>query len=63
MVLIICTKNESFLTNRYRDMVKDGQKVWTVKLENFNFNFYKILIRNKLGTHRIQRISPIHVLS
>ena len=29
MVLIICTKNESHLTNRYWDMVPDGQKVWT----------------------------------
>ena len=26
MVLIICTKNESNLTNRYWDMVPDGQK-------------------------------------
>ena len=29
MVLIICTKNESNLTNTYRDRVLDGQKVWT----------------------------------
>ena len=29
MVLIICTKNESNLTNRYWDMVPDRQKVWT----------------------------------
>ena len=29
MVLIICTKNESNLTNRYLDMVPDRQKVWT----------------------------------
>ena len=29
MVLIICTQNESNLTNRYLDMVPDGQKVWT----------------------------------
>ena len=29
MVLIICTKNESNLTNRYCDMVPDGQKVRT----------------------------------
>ena len=29
MVLIICTKNESNLTNRYLDMVPDGQKVRT----------------------------------
>ena len=28
MVLIICTKNESNLTNRYGDMVPDRQKVW-----------------------------------
>ena len=27
MVLIICTKNEANLTNRYWDMVPDGQKV------------------------------------
>ena len=29
MVLIICTKNKSNLTNRYWDMVPDRQKVWT----------------------------------
>ena len=29
MVLIICTKNESNLTNMYWDMVPDRQKVWT----------------------------------
>ena len=29
MVLIICTKNELNLTNRYWDMVPDRQKVWT----------------------------------
>ena len=29
MVLIICTKNESNLTNRYSDMVPDRQKMWT----------------------------------
>ena len=29
MVLIICTKNESNLTNTYRDMLPDRQKVWT----------------------------------
>ena len=29
MVLIICTNNESNLTNRYWDMVPDRQKVWT----------------------------------
>ena len=29
MVLIICTKNESNLTNRYWDMVPDRQKVRT----------------------------------
>ena len=29
MVLIICTKNKSNLTNRYRDMVPDRQKVRT----------------------------------
>ena len=29
MVVIICTKNELNLTNRYRDMVPDRQKVWT----------------------------------
>ena len=29
MVLIICTKNESNLTNRYWDMVLDRQNVWT----------------------------------
>ena len=29
MILIICTKNESDLTNRYLDMVPDRQKVWT----------------------------------
>ena len=29
MVLIICTKNESNLTNRYWDMVPDRQKGWT----------------------------------
>ena len=29
MVLIICTKNESNLTNRYWDMIPDGQKVRT----------------------------------
>ena len=29
MVLIICTKNESNLTNRYWDMVQDRQKVRT----------------------------------
>ena len=29
MVLIICTKNDSNLTNRYWDMVPDRQKVWT----------------------------------
>ena len=29
MVLIICTKNTSNLTNRYWDMVPDRQKVWT----------------------------------
>ena len=29
MVLIICTKNELNLTNRYRDMVPDRQKVRT----------------------------------
>ena len=29
MVLIICTKNESNLTNRYWDMIPDRQKVWT----------------------------------
>ena len=28
MVLIICTKNELNLTNRYWDMVPDRQKVW-----------------------------------
>ena len=28
MVLIICTKNELNLTNRYLDMVLDRQKVW-----------------------------------
>ena len=28
MVLIICTKKESNLTNRYWDMVPDRQKVW-----------------------------------
>ena len=27
MVLIICTKNKSNLTNRHWDMVPDGQKV------------------------------------
>ena len=27
MVLIICTKNESNLTNRYWDMVPDGRKM------------------------------------
>ena len=29
MVLFICTKNELNLTNRYWDMVPDGQKVGT----------------------------------
>ena len=29
MVLIICTKNESNLTNRYWDMVTDGRTEWT----------------------------------
>ena len=29
MALIICTKNELNLTNRYWDMVPDRQKVWT----------------------------------
>ena len=29
MVLIICTKNKSNLTNRYWDMVPDRQKGWT----------------------------------
>ena len=29
MVLIIHTKNESNLTNRYWDMVLEEQKVWT----------------------------------
>ena len=29
MVIIICIKNESNLTNRYLDMVLDRQKVWT----------------------------------
>ena len=29
MVLIICTKNELNLTNRYWDIVPDRQKVWT----------------------------------
>ena len=29
MVLIICTKNESNLTNRYCDMVLDGRTEWT----------------------------------
>ena len=29
MVLIICTKNESNLTNRYWDMVLDRQSLWT----------------------------------
>ena len=29
MVRIICTKNESNLTNRSRDMVPEGQKVRT----------------------------------
>ena len=29
MVLIICTKNELNLTNKYWDMVPDRQKVWT----------------------------------
>ena len=29
MVLIIYTKNRLNLTNRYRDMDLDGQKVWT----------------------------------
>ena len=28
MVLIICTKDELNLTNRYWDMVPDRQKVW-----------------------------------
>ena len=28
VVLIICTKNASNLTKRYRDMVPDRQKVW-----------------------------------
>ena len=28
MVLIICTKNELNLTNRYLDMVPERQKVW-----------------------------------
>ena len=29
MVLIICTKNESNLTNRYWDMDPDGRTEWT----------------------------------
>ena len=29
MVLIICTKNELNLTNRYSDMVPDGRTEWT----------------------------------
>ena len=29
MVPIICTKNELNLTNRYWDMVPDGQTEWT----------------------------------
>ena len=29
MVIIICTKNESNLTNKYWDMVPDIKKVWT----------------------------------
>ena len=29
MVLIICTKNELNVTNRYWDMFLDRQKVWT----------------------------------
>ena len=29
MVLIICTKNESNLTNKYQDMVPNRQNVWT----------------------------------
>ena len=28
MVHIICTKNDSILTNKYSDMVLGGEKVW-----------------------------------
>ena len=33
MVLVICTKNESSLTNRYWDMVPNVQKVRTVRMD------------------------------
>ena len=39
MVLIICTMNESNLTNRYCDMVPDGQKMWTDRMDGRRQNY------------------------
>ena len=39
MVLIICTKNELNLTNRYWDMVPDGQKVRTEWTDAWRQNY------------------------
>ena len=39
MILIICTRNESNLINRYLDMVLDRQKVWTDEMDGRSQNY------------------------
>ena len=46
MILIICTKNESNLTNRYLDMVPDRQKV---RMDGQTDNAKTISLRTSCG--------------
>ena len=61
MVLIICTKNESNLTDRYWDMIPDRQKVWT---DGRTDDAKTISLRLRLGIINsiIQEHKLIHIL-
>ena len=55
MVLIICRKNESNLTNRYVDMVPNGQKVRTNGMDKRTDNAQTISLRLHQGDKKIGR--------
>ena len=56
IVLIICTKNESNLTNRYWDMVPDRQKVWTDgRTDGRTDDAKTISLRLRWGIKKIRR--------
>ena len=57
MVLIICTKNELNLTNRYWDMVPDRQKVWTDALTT-----PKLYPSDFVGDNKKYELIQVHII-